>query len=259
MALDFPNNPVNGDTWTDTNGVEWVFYGYGWKQKEIPLLNLMTDVSITSPNIGDRLTWDGTNWIDQPKSLAFADLTDVIGTPVQDDYIVSDGTNFITASSNSDPLVFAKVVTDDNSDIPELWNDNVWWWVEYKTEAYDTDNMVDLVSDNTKVTIQQSGIYKICAYCSIRIIYSVESSIEIMHRTYVYDSSDNQRFRFDDNLGDCRYYSSGYVNVGLNRILKLNAGDYVKQYIRFNNIASVFSSIQAQNLYISVLKISDLI
>ena len=60
-ALDFPTSPSNGDTYENyvydsTDGV--------WKRVPAGVdLNDLTDVTLTSPVAGEKLVFDGTNWV----------------------------------------------------------------------------------------------------------------------------------------------------------------------------------------------------
>lgn len=66
MALNFPASPSNGDTyegyvWNETVGA-WQTITAGSS------LNYLDDVEITSPSVGDGFVYDGTDWVNAPKS-----------------------------------------------------------------------------------------------------------------------------------------------------------------------------------------------
>jgi hypothetical protein len=259
MALDFPNNPVDGDTWTDGNGVEWEFKGYGWKEIKVPTLLSMSDVSPATPTLGDRLQWDGSKWSSAAgtSQLALTDLADITGTPVKDDYLVHDGTNFVMASSNSDPQLFAKSETRDGRSISgyETLGNNVWFNLEYARIVVDNDNMFDLVTSPERLTIQTAGIYRI----NFMYVFSypgTSTADEIMSRCQVYNSSDALQGQYYD-WAELRtsYISTDAYFCRSNFVRSFAVGDYIKVQTRRDG--STFDYVGCTNLSLSALKIGD--
>ena len=66
MALDFPNSPTAGDTFTASDKT-WVYADGKWalQPAEAPL-----SVSITSASSGEILKWNGTAWVNDSALLA---------------------------------------------------------------------------------------------------------------------------------------------------------------------------------------------
>ena len=258
MTLNFPNNPVDGDTWTDGNGVEWKFKGHGWKEIKAPTLLSMSDVSSAAPDIDDRLRWDGDQWASDASasSLALTDLSDIQGIPVKDDYLIHDGTNFQMASSNSDPVVFGKMETTDGRLISEFLVNSVWFYLYYAKVTYDTHGMFDLGVDPTRLTIPVAGIYRINTTCLTKTNWSSVSSRDQYLNLKPYNISNTLLANYNDRCNQLRYYVNGYCVTNWSVVRKCNVGDYFKTYAR--HVGSSATYVNATNISMSALKLADL-
>ncbi|NOR84484.1 hypothetical protein GQ473_00050 [archaeon] len=258
MALNYPNNPVDGDTWTDGNGIEWEFKGYGWKEIKVPTLLSMSDVSGVTLNIGDRLKWDGTNWSPvDTGSLSLTDLTDIQGTPVKDDYLVHDGTNFQMASSNADPVVFGKMETSNGRSISGYTSNLVWFYMDYDKVIYDTHGMFDLDTDPTRLTIPVAGIYRVNSTCLTRTVFNSLTTIRMELNLKPYSVSDVLQANYYDRCDQGRYYINGYVVNRWSIVRRFDVGDYIKTYLR-GTASSNIDYRGATNVSMSALKLADL-
>lgn len=95
MALDFPANPENGDTynnfyWDESAGI-WrrVLTVTNLSDLDSKPINDLDDVSISSPSDGDILQYDGENW-----SNTFFPVNE--DSPLSGEFLKYDGSNWIS-------------------------------------------------------------------------------------------------------------------------------------------------------------------
>lgn len=62
MAIDFPNSPTNGQTYT-VGSFTWQYDGEKWVAANGINLDGLTDVTITTPEEFQSLTYDGSGWV----------------------------------------------------------------------------------------------------------------------------------------------------------------------------------------------------
>ena len=62
MAIDFPNSPTNGQTYT-VGSFTWQYDGEKWIAANGITLDGLTDVTAPSPSSGDFLKWNGSAWV----------------------------------------------------------------------------------------------------------------------------------------------------------------------------------------------------
>lgn len=246
MALNFPNNPVDGDTWTDPNSIEWEFEGYGWKEIKVPTLASMSDVSGT-PSVGDKLIWDGSSWVPQFKQLTFTELSDVIGTPIPNDYMVSDGADWNMQGSSGHPA-FAKLTATTATTETR----NAWFYKTFEIEKYDTAGMIS--ADLSRITIQQDGVYHINACVgSNQSNYTLVSSGSTQMRLMIFPLAGGSYY-FEDNFDD--YFpnrDSGIYQTQQTKVLNLLVGDYIRLYM----INTSTQPLTNTNSYMSAYKLSE--
>jgi hypothetical protein len=83
----FPSTPSIGDTFTDTNGTEWVFTSIGWVKKVVelnqdyPIYVPDDGGGITDGDLGDiTVSGDGTVWTIDNDSVTYAKIQNVTAT-----------------------------------------------------------------------------------------------------------------------------------------------------------------------------------
>jgi len=79
MAIDFPNSPTNGQTYT-VGSFTWQYDGEKWVSANSIALDGLSDVSASAPTSGDFLKWNGTAWVNDPINLG----TDTTGNYMSD-------------------------------------------------------------------------------------------------------------------------------------------------------------------------------
>lgn len=249
--IDFPNNPVDGDRWTDTNNVEWEFEGYGWKEFKPPLLSSMTDVSNNTPNVGDRLVWDGTEWVPQLTQVKFSELTDVVGTPVPNDYMIYDGTNWVMRGSSGGTPHIAKLRTTNGISVTR----NAWVYPTFTTAVYDTGNMIN-PSNMDRITITEAGLYTINWGLYYHQTEWMTSSGDYLIRFYIFPSGSSSYY-YKDSKGSWTYAdeSGGFFSFSKTLTINMNVGDNIRYQIYFGSS----KIIQNINSSMSVHRVSETI
>lgn len=79
MAIDFPNSPTNGQTYT-VGSFTWQYDGEKWIAANGITLDGLTDVTAPTPSSGDFLKWNGSAWVNDAIDLG----TDTTGSYVLD-------------------------------------------------------------------------------------------------------------------------------------------------------------------------------
>ena len=79
MAIDFPNSPSNGQTFT-VGSFTWQYDGEKWVAANGISLDGLSDVTAPSPASGDFLKWNGSAWVNDVIDLG----TDTTGNYVSD-------------------------------------------------------------------------------------------------------------------------------------------------------------------------------
>lgn len=220
--LNFPNNPTEGQTWTDPNGVVWKFSGYGWKEFDPPTLQSMTDVSGNTPNVGDKLIWDGDNWTPQERLIRFDEFTDVSGTPVTDGYLVYDGTNF-NPSGNDNALYYCQYRTNNGSEL--IGYDGT---MSFEQVVIDTHNQA--TNNNERITIASAGMYKVTGImCLSDGMAPIEQAPPYEMYIISKNSSGVQKYRYEArHQGSVSsYFIDAYIICHMTYYETYNVGDYI--------------------------------
>lgn len=224
--LDFPNNPVDGDKWTDSNGVEWEFKGYGWKEILLPYLSSMSDISSLVPNVGDKLIWNGEKWEPAIRLMRFDELTNVHGIPVADDYLVYDGVNFNPETDNNE-LVYAQMRDISGGASSGTENQN---WFYFTETVTDTHAMVD--GSKSYITIPVDGFYKVTAVACLQEGYPIPTPPKATWITcYVYNSGGGTKYVYENqHPSDLEDQTTGYYLMKLQFYENMVTGDYIRLY-----------------------------
>lgn len=258
--LDFPSNPAELEHWTDPNGVEWEFKGYGWKEYKIPPLQTLTDVSPAIPNVGDKLVWTGEIWEPQLRQITMDSMSDISGTPSADDYMVYDGTNWGMSSDNNE-FVYACYSTTNFEDFAIKYriigvNRIEYSLIDYVDVLYDTHGMTNVAKD--RITITQDGLYKLTLLNNFQE-GNPSTDRYMKARLYVRNpatGATNLHFWETGHHGNIteNMYTHDYLCETV-QYANLKVGDYIFAYW-LSGARNYYNPLYAKNLYLSAHKIN---
>jgi hypothetical protein len=188
------------------------------------------DLTTTAPVTDDALVYDGANWVpgsvgsalitkDEGSNLSTATASiDFVGSGVTATTSGDDVTVTIPGPAGSSPgFKGANAYATSIQTIPN----STWTAINLDSEEYDTNDYHDNVTNNSRITIPESGYYLVTGYFRLASyngarMYAIQfyvngSSISSTHQEYLSENTNQQ-------------------TVESTQVLKLDAGDYVELY-----------------------------
>ena len=137
MAIDFPNSPTNGQTYT-VGSFTWQYDGEKWIAANGIALDGLTDVTAPTPSSGDFLKWNGSAWVNDPINLG----TDTTGNYMSD---LSAGTGISVTHTPSEGSTGTVAV--NTATVPLLASAN----------TFSTNQIIEGSSTSDLLRITQTG------------------------------------------------------------------------------------------------------
>lgn len=137
MAIDFPNSPTNGQTYT-VGSFTWQYDGEKWIAANGITLDGLTDVTAPTPSSGDFLKWNGSAWVNDAIDLG----TDTTGNYMSG---VSAGTGISVTHTPSEGSTGTIAV--DTAIVPLLASAN----------TFSTNQTITASSSSDLLKITQTG------------------------------------------------------------------------------------------------------
>ena len=156
-----------------------------------------------------------------------------------------DGTTvFISGGGgSSNSFVSARVERTSSQSIPNKTNTAI----QYDTENWDTDGMADLVSHNTRITIQEDGLYEVFAV----VVFDFNTT-GVRYANVALNGTGN----WIGGAGTMAYEGYPTLNVNIPKV-ELSADDYLEIYVYQSKGSALDVIVTSYPVIFGVTKVAD--
>lgn len=267
MALNFPNNPIEGSTYLDPNGKRWTFSSGYWQEDIIGFsIDLLRDVKLADPvAIDSVLVWKDPEWESELLTYSTADIIGLdLEIAVFDDVMIWETDKFVPDSKENHTLYDIY----DNVEICQigcvahgatLTNCSTWYAMNYDTTEIDsTGTQADIA--NNRIICQSNGIYEIgqFSYADDEVADSYIN--EFTFDFIIYTSLGAIKYKYNQTGANVNSSIPTYTSSYTMDYVELAVGDYLTYRLkRWQRISCRSQNITHHRSTMYIKKISSVI